>query len=151
MSTEKRETINLITNKLCADGYLKMTEEQYPVLKLTPKSIDVLKNQVKVYMKIDKIEERNLTDNELLELLKNLRKNISNREGLPPYIVFHDSTLKEIAKKMPTRKEDLLTIKGCGEKKVGLYGHEVCQVVINYMEAKGIREKMIRLKKIKRK
>ena len=141
MSTEKRETINLITNKLCADGYLKMTEEQYPVLKLTPKSIDVLKNQVKVYMKIDKIEERNLTDNELLELLKNLRKNISNREGLPPYIVFHDSTLKEIAKKMPTRKEDLLTIKGCGEKKVGLYGHEVCQVVINYMEAKGIREK----------
>ena len=47
MSTEKRETINLITNKLCADGYLKMTEEQYPVLKLTPKSIDVLKIKLK--------------------------------------------------------------------------------------------------------
>lgn len=138
MTTEHRDKINLIINKLCADGYLKMTEEQYPVLKLTPKSVDVLKGNVPVYMKIDKIEEKNTTDNELLELLKKMRKNISVREGLPPYIVFHDSTLKEISEKMPTNKEELLTIKGCGEKKVSLYGHEVCQLIVNYMKERGI-------------
>lgn len=138
MSSEHREMINLITNKLCADGYLRMTEEQYSVLKLTAKSLDVLKNKVQVFMKIDKIQEKNNIDNELFELLKNLRKNISIREGLPPYIVFHDSSLKEISERMPTNEEELLTIKGCGEKKVKLYGHEVCQLVVNYMEEKGI-------------
>ena len=138
MSTEHRDMINLITNKLCADGYLKMTEEFYPVLKLTPKSLEVLKNKVQVFMKLEKVEEKITIDNELLELLKNLRKNISVREGLPPYIVFHDSTLKEISEKLPVNKEQLLSIKGCGEKKVSLYGDVVCQLVLDYMKEKGI-------------
>ena len=74
MATDHRDMINLITNKLCADGYLKMTEEFYPVLKLTPKSLEVLKNKVQVFMKLEKVEEKITIDNELLELLKNLRK-----------------------------------------------------------------------------
>lgn len=149
MATEHRDKINLITNKLCADGYLRMTEEQYPVLKLTAKSIDVLKNKVQVFMKIDKIEGKNTVDNELFELLKNLRKNISFREGLPPYIIFDDSTLKEISERMPTNKDQLLAIKGCGEKKVSLYGREVCQVVKNYMMEKGIEVSSDSVKNIK--
>jgi ATP-dependent DNA helicase RecQ len=141
LAATDREFINLITNKLCADGYLKVTEEHYPVLKLTPKSIDVLKNNEQVFMKVEKVKSSINIDNEIFTMLKNLRKEISTRVGLPPYIIFHDTTLKEIASKLPESKEALKKVKGCGEKKVELYGGQVIELILKYMSDKGISSK----------
>ncbi|WP_163192996.1 DNA helicase RecQ [Clostridium thermarum] len=142
MASSDRDFINLITNKLCADGYLRVTEEHYPVLKLTQKSIDVLKNNEKIYMKVEKVKSHVNVDNELFNLLKNLRKDISTKVGLPPYIILHDSTLKEIASKLPENTEALKKIKGFGEKKVDLYGEKVVDLVLNYMAQNGITSKV---------
>jgi ATP-dependent DNA helicase RecQ len=138
MSSTDRDFINLIINKLCADGYLKVTEEHYPVLKLAAKSLDVLKNNELVFMKVEKVRSSISIDNELFNILKNLRKEISTRVGLPPYIIFHDTTLKEIAAKLPENKEALKKVKGCGEKKVELYGDEVIDLILKYMSERGI-------------
>ena len=138
MASTDRDFINLIVNKLCADGYLRVTEEHYPVLKLASKSLNVLKNNEQVFMKVEKVKTSINSDNELFNILKNLRKEISARVGLPPYIIFHDTTLKDIASKLPETKEALKKVKGCGEKKVELYGEEVIGVILQYMSEKGI-------------
>lgn len=138
MSSIDRDFIGLIVNKLCADGYLRMTEEHYPVLRLTSRSLDVLKNNEQVFMKVEKVKSSINADNELFTILKNLRKEISARVGLPPYIIFHDTTLKEIAVNLPENREELKKVKGCGEKKVELYGDEVIDAILKYMSEKGI-------------
>lgn len=138
MSSCNRDLLNLIVNKLSADGYLRVTEETYPVLKLTQKSIDVLRNNEKVFMKIEKINNNVSVSDDLFNILKNLRKEISIRENLPPYIIFHDTTLREISSKLPCSKDELKKVKGFGEKKIELYGDAVTAVVQKYIHDQDI-------------
>jgi ATP-dependent DNA helicase RecQ len=58
----------------------------------------------------------------LFEELRRLRKTIAEQEKVPPYIIFNDATLREMARKKPTTKEELLTVKGVGGKKLEKYG-----------------------------
>ena len=138
MSGYDKKLLNLITNKLIADGFIRVTEELYPVLKLTSKSMEVLKDGVKVQMKLEKLQNDLVANDELFDRLKMLRKEISTREKLPPYIIFHDTTLHEMSAKMPYTKERLKNIKGFGERKLELYGEEVISVITSYMEEKSI-------------
>lgn len=68
-------------------------------------------------------------EEELFELLKELRKEKSEDEKVPPYIVFHDSTLKRLSKEKPVKKEKMLDIKGIGKKKYEMYGDDLLQVI----------------------
>jgi ATP-dependent DNA helicase RecQ len=138
MSSYDKKLLNLIANKLIADNYMKVTEEAFPVVKLTAKSMEVLKNKEQVFMKLEKPKAKKEEQNDLFDILKNLRKEISTREKLPPYIIFHDATLKDLCDKLPHTKELLGKVKGFGERKLELYGEEVLLVVRAYMKEKGI-------------
>lgn len=70
----------------------------------------------------------------LLEILKSLRKEISQREGVPPFMIFHDSTLKELSEYMPADKDSLLKIKGVGERKAEVYGDRFIDTINKYIE-----------------
>jgi len=130
--TEKeiRDTINI----LVADGYLNLTNGQYPILKITEKAVRVIKNGEKVYQKIQKKQENLNEDNILFELLRKLRKEISTRENLPPYVIFSDSTLRDMAKSFPSNEEDLLMIKGVGQNKLKKYGESFLMEIKQYIE-----------------
>lgn len=65
----------------------------------------------------------------LFDALKAWRREKASGLGLPPYVIAHDRTLKEIAVARPATKEALLTVKGMGPKKVETYGEEILQVV----------------------
>lgn len=58
-----------------------------------------------------------------------LRKKIADEEGIPPYILFSDATLKELSRYFPTTREDMLAIKGIGEKKFEQYGEAFLEVI----------------------
>ncbi len=120
-------------NVLIADGFLYMTEGQFPVVKLSKKAVDVLKNDEKVYQRIRKKKEKKQDDTLLIEL-KNLRKEISEKEDVPPYIIFHDSTLNEMSKYLPADRQSLLKIKGVGENKFNKYGEKFIEVIKKYKE-----------------
>ena len=64
----------------------------------------------------------NRIDNELFSRLKELRKKIASKEGVPPYIVFADTSLKQMATQMPLNEKELLEITGVGEYKLQKYG-----------------------------
>jgi len=110
-------------NFLAAEGYLHVTSGQYPVVKLTSKAVSVLKGQEKAYQLLLVRKDSPQTSTErIFESLRLLRKTIAQQEGLPPYMIFQDSTLREFAVHCPRDRRELLRINGVGEKKLEKYG-----------------------------
>lgn len=138
MAHYSKEQIDLFMNKLIAEGYLNKTEDKYPILKLTEKSIPLLKNQGTVTMQVPKKEEKKKADNILLAQLKELRKQLAQREGYPPYVIFHDATLVEMSSRMPQALDELGEIKGVGENKRERYGHAFLEIIREYQNEHGI-------------
>ncbi|KEJ02128.1 DNA helicase RecQ [Clostridium botulinum] len=133
-----QKDIVALMNKLIADDYMVTTDDKFPVVRLRPKSYDVLKGKETVSIKVSKIEKKVKADNELFEILKQLRKTISQEESVPPFMIFPDVTLKELSEYMPTKEEDLLKIKGIGERKAKVYGERFIEAITEYMNEKGI-------------
>ncbi|EDU38845.1 DNA helicase RecQ [Clostridium sporogenes] len=133
-----QKDIVALMNKLIADDYMVTTDDKFPVVRLRAKSYDVLKGKEAVAIKVSKIEKKVKADNELLDRLKQLRKAISQEESVPPFMIFPDATLKELSEYMPTKEEDLLKIKGIGERKAEVYGERFIKSITEYMDEKGI-------------
>ncbi len=70
---------------------------------------------------------------ELFELLKGVRRQIAQSQGVPPYLVFSDATLQDMAEKRPTTDLDLLRVSGVGERKLQLYGNQFLTAVQQYV------------------
>ncbi|MCB2300524.1 DNA helicase RecQ [Clostridium tagluense] len=131
---EIRDLINVLT----AEDYLSLADGQFPVVRLKEKAVAVLKNQEKVYQKVEKKKAKAVGGNGLFEILRSLRKEISEREKVPPYIVFADSALREMSEYFPVNRSEMLSIKGVGESKLNKYGEEFIQVIKKYMNENNI-------------
>ncbi|WP_285108484.1 DNA helicase RecQ [Paenibacillus sp. UMB4589-SE434] len=110
---------------LIADGYLQLSEGQYPVVRLLQPAADVLKGQLKVMQRVAsslKPKASAAVDETLFEQLRLLRRDIANKANVPPYIVFNDSTLREMAETRPTTELAFLKVKGVGEAKIKKFG-----------------------------
>lgn len=125
-------------NKLIADGYLATTDHKFPVVKLQSKANNVLKDKEPVYIKITKTKNTSKPDNDLFQILKELRKEISEQIGMPPFMIFHDTTLKELSEYMPQDMDNFLKIKGVGEKKAEVYGEKFINAISNYKKGNNI-------------
>ncbi|QJW48961.1 DNA helicase RecQ [bacterium BFN5] len=120
--------IKTLIQRLVATQYLALTEGEYPVVKLTPQAFAVLKNQASVWQKESK-QQKLEVDDDLFEQLRQLRKQIADREKVPPYVVFADSTLRELSQQCPTDQAGLRQIKGIGELKLKRYGTEFLALI----------------------
>ncbi len=136
-SYRKKDIVDII-NKLSADSYLSLTNDGYPVLKLTNKAIKVLKKDEKVFIKAINIKRVIEVDNGLFHKLRELRGNIAIRDNVPPYIVFSDASLKEMSIYMPIVKEQFLGIKGVGILKYDKYGEDFLEVINEYINENNI-------------
>ncbi|MCU1910206.1 DNA helicase RecQ [Enterococcus faecium] len=119
----QKETMQLI-EYLISNGYLLTINGEYPVLKVTERGIQVLKGQESVYRKEPK-KAQQLSDEEtdtLFEVLRELRTDLASEAGVPPYVVFSDSTLKEMSRIRPSSRLEMLQIKGVGQSKLDKYG-----------------------------
>ncbi|MDT8902378.1 DNA helicase RecQ [Anaeroselena agilis] len=124
-----------LINRLIATGYLCLTESEYPVVKVTGQGAAVLKDEAKVWQKTPKRPQTVTKDNSLFQLLRELRKSIADRIGVPPYVVFADSTLREMCEHCPADREALRSIKGVGETKLVRYGDDFLRVIQQYSAA----------------
>ncbi|WP_105614407.1 DNA helicase RecQ [Vallitalea okinawensis] len=131
MKERSIKDIQELINFFIADGYLHMTEEKYPVIKLTNKSVNVIKGEEKIWRKIQ-VQLKKKEDNQLFEQLRSLRKAIAVENSIPPYIIFHDSTLNDMSTQLPTTKEAMLGIKGLGVSKYEKYGDQFLQCIMDY-------------------
>ena len=122
------QEIKDLINLLAAEGYLTLTEGEYPVVKLGRKAPAVLKGSEEVWQRRRKKREVR-EDDILFEKMRQLRKEIAEREGVPPYIVFPDSTLRELCDRLPLNRDSMLKAKGVGQIKMERFGGEFLQLI----------------------
>ncbi|WP_027417661.1 DNA helicase RecQ [Aneurinibacillus terranovensis] len=131
--TEK-EIANLM-NVLIAEGYIQLSEGKFPVVMLSERCIPVLKGEEKVFQKVRKTEAKQPVDDALFEQLRQLRKSLSEKENVPPYVIFSDSTLRDMCETLPADQSSLLAVKGVGELKLVKYGRQFLEVIQQYKNA----------------
>lgn len=131
MKEKSAEEIKDLIGVLIADGYIKVVGLDYPVLALTEKSKDILFSKVRFYARKTEVKksvkhkEQDLAsqaDQALFDRLKKVRLDLSKLRKIPPFIIFSDQSLKDIAINKPKNEEEFLKIKGVGEKKLIQYG-----------------------------
>ena len=138
MKEYSKDELTEFINILIALGYLNYGGE-YPVVSLNNNSIEIVKGQRTVWIREHKINKASFTvDNELFEILRKLRHEIAVDENVPPYMVFGDSTLKELSSRMPVNKEQMLEVSGVGERKFDKYGDRFIEKIISYINCNNI-------------
>ncbi|MEJ6951994.1 DNA helicase RecQ [Natronospora cellulosivora (SeqCode)] len=142
MSDYSIKDIKNMINILAADSYLDLTEGKYPLVKLNSLSYKVLKGEKEVYQRIEKKQHKISSDNKLFDILKDLRKDIADNEGVPPYVIFHDSALREMSKYYPVDETSMLKITGVGEVKFKKFGKKFIKVIEDYLENNEIEDQM---------
>jgi ATP-dependent DNA helicase RecQ len=71
---------------------------------------------------------------QLWDALRDCRKRLAEEHNVPPYVVFHDATLKEMLQQKPMSRMDLLTITGVGQSKLEKFGNDFIDVICRHME-----------------
>ena len=138
MKEYSKDNLTEFINTLIALGYLNYGGE-YPVVSLNNNSMEIVKGKRTVWIREHKINKASFTvDNELFEILRRLRHEISVGEKVPPYMVFGDSTLKELSSRMPVDKEQMLEVSGVGERKYDKYGQQFIEKIMNYLNSNNI-------------
>ncbi|MBL7117249.1 MAG: HRDC domain-containing protein [Candidatus Syntrophoarchaeum sp.] len=79
----------------------------------------------------------------IFEVLRSLRKELADAEGMPPYIIFHDSSLKVMATQLPRSLSDFRKIGGVGESKLEKYGELFVKEIVDYCKEHNVEPKAI--------
>jgi ATP-dependent DNA helicase RecQ len=120
--------------QLCGLGVLRLTDDAYPVIGLTAKGLALLKDAAsypdlrlarqrpprkdapRAQSRVE-AESWQDVDRDLFDRLRAVRLEIARSRSVPPYVIFHDATLREMARRRPTSVDALLTVKGVGARK----------------------------------
>jgi len=132
-------------------GLLKKEIELYGILQLTDKGKDFLKNPTSFMMTKDHVYNKEqdeaiesatkgggAADEQLLKLLKTIRKKQADKLGVPPFVVFQDPSLEDMALKYPITMDEMLNIYGVGEGKAKKYGQPFVDAIASYVEENDI-------------
>ena len=137
-----------VFRQLVAGGFLEADIEAYGGLKLTTLSRPVLRSETEVWLRRDnEVVKRKVSkagrganakeayvavsEDPLWYLLKDKRTELARDQGVPPYLIFHDSTLLEFLNRRPTNLSQMANISGVGQAKLERYGEAFLQVLIN--------------------
>ena len=143
MKNYSNEDLKTFINTLVSHGFLDVVENigprgSFPTIKLNEQSLKVIRQEIKVEFKEDKVTKSRYVENELYEMLVSLRSEIAKEEGIAPYMVFGDATLKNMASVYATNKEEMLNISGVGQIKYEKYGNRFEDIIEKYIEEKNI-------------
>jgi len=135
-----------VFRQIIAAGYVEVDMKGYGGLFLTPKGKGILKSKDKIFLRKDlfkteiiskknnvkKLFESHALEysDSLFEELKSIRIDISKKEKMPPFVIFHDKTLKEMASYKPSSLKEMRGLYGIGEIKLGKYG----QVFVDFIK-----------------
>lgn len=131
MKGYSNKIIKEIIKSLIDAGYIDRKKGTYSMVKLNKKSINILKGKEKALVKLNPLDYTPL-DEELFRRFKILRKNLSNKESIRPYMVFSDTTIMDIIKISPRTIDELFSVKGLGEKKIFKYGEAIINLINSY-------------------
>ena len=133
-----------IIDHLCENGYMTAQGDEYPILKLAPKSCGVLTGQETLRMMLEIPQKKKAAvvkdaplppaDEKLLAALKDLRKSLAMRQSIPAYVVFTDATLVDMCRLKPKTQEEFMEVSGAGQAKSQRYGEVFLAVIAEFSE-----------------
>ncbi len=127
-----------IARALLHQGLMKQSQDGYAVLSLNEASWTVLRGERAVHVGESVKPARGRKgarpaatggDDALFEALRTLRKRLADEAGMPPYIVFNDASLRDMAQRQPTTLEEFATILGVGQAKLARYGQQFVELI----------------------
>lgn len=139
---------NAVIRQMLIERLLVKDIENYGLLKISPEGMKFLKKPVSIMLTMDHDYESteeddffagggvktSTTDKTLFALLKDLRKEISRKEGLPPFVIFQDPSLEDMAIQYPITLDELKNITGVGMGKAQKYGKPFLDLIAQYVE-----------------
>ncbi|WP_431243009.1 DNA helicase RecQ [Flavobacterium sp. P21] len=136
-----------LLRQVLVSGYLSKDIETYGVIKITKEGLDFIKNPVSFMMSEDheytEADDETIVtggkssgtaDEVLTGMLRELRKKVAKKLGVPPFVVFQDPSLEDMALKYPITIQELYNIHGVGEGKAKKYGDEFVALISRYVE-----------------
>jgi len=140
-------------DQLVAGEFLRQTEDQFPVLQLTADGVALMKDAGAVpgfslakqkKPEKGKAPKRSGTetaswdgvDRDLFDQLRTLRLSLARERRVPPYVVFHDTTLRELARLKPVTPDDLRHVYGIGARKADDLGEAVLGAIRGFLAAR---------------
>lgn len=145
---EDEELLETVLQQAEISGYIKKNTEKYGVLELTKEGKAFLKKpkSFKISAPDEESDEEprgaagegGAADPVMYSILKDLRKKIAREKDLPPYVVFQDTSLQDMASYYPISMEELQNISGVGRSKAKKYGAPFLKVIMEYVEENDI-------------
>ena len=139
--TEKR--LRDIIEHLCENGYMTDEGDEYPILRLTPKSRGVLTGSETLRMMLEIPQKKKASsaksaalspaDEKLLTALKELRKSLAMRQSVPAYVVFSDATLMDMCRIKPKTRDEFMEVSGVGQRKAIRYGEVFLATIAEFL------------------
>jgi len=141
---------NMVIRQALIALFLTKDIENYGLLKITQKGLDFLENPTSFMLAedhdyTDTTDEENAfgartaaVDEELFSILKDLRKKLSKQKDVPPFVIFQDPSLEDMAIQYPITIDELQNISGVGSGKAQRYGEEFIEIIKKYVEEKEI-------------
>jgi len=143
-----RQDVREWVYQLIAQGFLEQSSGEYPVLRMGPRSKEVLKGYAEVKLRQPAVRKRDRPssgaarhllpagrgegagdyDRDLFEALRTWRREEAQERGVPPYIIFSDRTLRELARVRPSSLYELRGVYGIGDAKLEAFGEKVVRV-----------------------
>ena len=139
--TEKR--LRDIIEHLCENGYMTAEGDEYPILRLTPKSRGVLTGSETLRMMLEIPQKKKASsaksaalspaDEKLLTALKELRRSLAMRQSVPAYVVFSDATLMDMCRIKPKNRDEFMEVSGVGQRKAIRYGEVFLATIAEFL------------------
>lgn len=138
-----------LVRQVLVEGYLRKDIETYGVIRITEEGRNFIENPVSFMMTEDHVYKDNTEDSiitatksggkgsgddKLAGMLRDLRKSVAKKIGVPPFVVFQDPSIDDMALKYPVTIEELANVHGVGEGKAKKYGNEFVSLIAKYVE-----------------
>lgn len=147
-----KEGLRHIISQLMARRLIEKKGERYPILELSQRARDFLKNRETIHLaKVKSVVRFSpaknaapaVHDTELFERLRALRKKIADEKKVPPFVIFGDRSLLQMALYLPQREENFARINGVGQEKLRQYGQVFMEVIRAYARERHLPEKEV--------
>ena len=151
-----KEDLRSIVNQLVLKKLIVKSGDEYPILELSPQGQEFLKQREEIHLpkfkstpKLSQPSEAVEAgyDRELFEQLRCLRKALADEKGVPPFVVFGDLALRQMAVYLPQSEENFSRISGVGQEKLKRYGKIFTEVIQTYAQENNLSEKDIPVKR----
>ena len=140
-----------LIRQVLVDGMLTKDIETYGILKVSEKGLDFIKNPTSFMMSEDHeysesedeaivtaAKSSGTADEALMGMLRDLRKKVAKKLGVPPFVVFQDPSLEDMALKYPITQDEMINVHGVGEGKAKKYGKEFLELINRYVDENDI-------------